>query len=170
MSEVMIDLETMGKRPGSAIIAIGAVHFNESDILDQLYVNVDIGSCVKHELVMDAETVLWWMAQPDEARQALLCDNESLPSALLRFSSWFPRGASLWGNGSDFDNVILRDAYVAAKMSQPWHYQQNRCYRTMKGEFADVPEPDRIGTKHNALEDALHQAMHLQAIFARMRG
>jgi exodeoxyribonuclease VIII len=72
-------------------------------------------------------------------------------------------GVELWGNGSDFDNVILGDAYEAAAMRRPWSYNKSRCFRTA---LADAPEAERerlwkrysVGVGHNALDDALRQA------------
>jgi exodeoxyribonuclease VIII len=44
-----------------------------------------------------------------------------------------------------------------------WEFWKDRCYRTIKNCYPDVPF-DRRGTHHNALDDARSQALHLIAI------
>ena len=96
MLDVMLDLETMGNGPDSAIIAIGAVEF---DLAEQktghgFYVHVDLESAVKAGGVVDASTVLWWMKQGDQARSAFARQGERMEVALHLFSEWMAvRGA-----------------------------------------------------------------------------
>jgi DNA polymerase III epsilon subunit-like protein len=42
MSDVMIDLETLGRRPGCAILSIGAVEFGPAGLGRELYIVLDI--------------------------------------------------------------------------------------------------------------------------------
>lgn len=69
----------------------------------------------------------------------------------------------IWGNGADFDNVILASVYKRIGMEQPWLYRNNRCYRTLKALHPEIPI-ERVGTHHNAVDDAESQARHLLAI------
>ena len=52
------------------------------------------------------------------------------------------------------------DAY---RIKPAWPYRNNRCYRTLKGLLPAI-ELERSGTHHNALDDAITQARHLQKI------
>ncbi len=163
---VMIDLETMGTDPNSAIIAIGAVSFDEHGVYGEDYNVVDLADSVSEGLVINPATVLWWMKQSDEARAEFSSDYAMpLRQALEFFSAFFHRvgGKELWGNGSDFDNVILANAYRTVGKKAPWGFWNNRCYRTMKNVYCDI-EMERGGTHHNALDDAKSQATHLIAI------
>lgn len=169
----MLDLETLGNNPRSVIIAIGAVAFDpEGDgIAGEFYQVVDPQSCVDAGLTLDVSTVMWWMGQSDDARKAVCRSGNPLKDVLTDFADWY-RGVSegpVWGNGSDFDNVIMNSAYRAiGEPRAPWLHWQNRCYRTMKSQYPDVPLV-RNGTHHHALHDAATQARHLQAIFKEMR-
>ena len=89
----------------------------------------------------------------------------SLPDALTEFSNWIPKGAIVWGNGSDFDNVILKNAYRLVDMPVPWPKFNDRCFRTMKAIFKDVQRPKREGIAHSALDDAIFQATWILKIF-----
>jgi exodeoxyribonuclease VIII len=114
---------------------------------------------------------MWWMQQAEKARLDLLVNQVSLELALQKLASWMRQWGAVdkkfrtvlpvWGNGSDFDNVILGNAFKACRMDPPWAYRNNRCFRTLK-ELAkargDVVKPVFQGTAHNALDDAIYQA------------
>lgn len=160
----MLDLETLGNKPGSVIVAIGAVKFGGGEILDSFYERVDAESCEAIGLQMDVSTVLWWMKQSDAARNEITQPGGKLSEVLMRFSSWLKDpDVEVWGNGASFDNVLLSDAYDRARLPRPWKYYNDRCYRTVKSLRPDVPLP-RTGTHHNALDDAKSQALHLMQI------
>jgi exodeoxyribonuclease VIII len=46
---------------------------------------------------------------------------------------------------------------------QPWRHWNDRCYRTVKSLYPDV-KLERVGTHHNAVDDAESQARHLIAM------
>lgn len=178
MQHVMLDLETMGTSPNAPIVAIGAVFFDEYSVgtppaHPSFYCQVSLQSSVDAGCTMDPDTVLWWLKQADDARKAVY-DTEkalTLEQALQSFSNWMThneRAKYVWGNGSDFDNVILRGAYDKIGLAAPWSKFNNRCYRTMKSRAPSV-KLVRSGTHHNALDDAISQANHLVNIFAHFR-
>jgi DNA polymerase III epsilon subunit-like protein len=166
---VMLDLETMGNGNNAAIVSIGAVKFTADEITDEFHVGVHLESSTALGLKIDADTVMWWL-HPDraEARQQLLnLEAVDLPSALIGFSEWFGEEKPIWGNGSTFDNVILRSAYAACQISYPARFWNDQCYRTLKYRAPGVSLV-REGTHHNALDDARCQAKHLQAIMRQL--
>ena len=166
-NNIMLDLETMGNNPNAAIVAIGAVRFSFEGLLDEFYVPVDLSSCVDAGLVMDASTVLWWMNQSDEARSYITQNGVPLSRALGEFSDWIGKNPIVWGCGADFDNVILSNAYHALSLPLPWKFYNNRCYRTLKSLNKHV-KMNRVGTYHNAVDDAKSQALHLIDIFNQL--
>lgn len=171
-TEVMVDLETLGSTPGSVIISIGAVFFGrgmpEAQWRNFEVPVISVASCEAAGLHQDAATVQWWAEQAAEARtvvDAAKVGGFHLAWALQELRDVFPLGAKLWGNGADFDNVLLSCAYAATGIEPPWKFYNNRCFRTMKNE-STVAAPSFLGVKHNALADALHQTRWLQAIWA----
>lgn len=166
MRNIMLDLETMGTAPGSAIVQIGAVDFSVYKIGDPFSVNVDLTSCVNAGLRIEPRTVIWWMAQSDDARKSLADDCIPLRDALAKFSEWIGSDTvAIWGDGAAFDNVLLASAYRVTKMPMPWHYANDRCYRTLKNLFR--VENILSDCLHNATADAIAQAKQVQAIVAK---
>lgn len=179
MADVMLDLETMSSSNDAAIIAIGAVKFDPATkrIMDRFYSRVDLESSVDAGLSMSASTVLWWLQQSDAARGEFKGQMPTLASALQGFSAWIKRqilpnekGTRVWGNGATFDNVVLTSSYNALKMERPWGYRDDRCYRTIKALYPQVPIPQVDGLiGHRADHDAERQAIHLMNIWPLLR-
>lgn len=175
-TRIMLDLETLGTAPGSAILAIGAVKFGNSECYAAFYERVDLKTSVAAGLTMDPATVLWWLQQSDEARLEITRGGGGIQWALQQFSEWVwslqreepvvegeEWEIEMWGNGASFDNVLLSVAYERVGLTRPWKYSNDRCYRTVKNLYPDIPL-QRDGTHHNALDDARSQAMHLMAM------
>jgi exodeoxyribonuclease VIII len=75
---------------------------------------------------------------------------------------WMPPldTAIVWGNGANFDNALITAAYRAVKHDVPWHFWNDRCYRTISAMFMKT-RVGRVGTGHVALDDAKTQALRL---------
>lgn len=170
MKNIMLDLETMGTRCNSAIVAIGAVEFDEDlGIIDRFYETVDLQSCLDKGLDITGATVMWWMKQSEEARRDICKDNIPLKDALKAFQDWIGKGnIQIWGNGAAFDNAILKNAYTKFKVDNPWPHWSDRCYLTIKNSYPKV-ELKRTGTFHNAVDDAESQANHLIQIVQKSK-
>lgn len=179
MIEFMVDLETMGAGPKAAIVSIGCVPFDRESLAvlqDEFYVVVDLESSLKAGLTAESSTILWWMKQSEEARTELFSGRRVLLyEALSALKYWMAsivpakNDRKVWGNGAAFDNVILSSAYKAVGLETPWNFWNDRCFRTMKNEFADVPLPDRSGLHHKAVDDARYQAECLVEILRSVR-
>ena len=170
MTDIMVDIETLDTRPSAVILSIGACRIdwetNKTD--DYFYVVIDKDSCIQAGLSTSPSTEKWWASQSEEARAIFTDPNRvDLLEGLKRFSEYMLKfrttqirsNAKLWGNGSDFDNTIIANAYAQLGLDPPWHFYNNRCFRTAKDLFSDVmPKLQRQGTHHNALDDAVYQA------------
>ena len=169
--DVMLDLETMGTGPNAAIVAIAAVEFDAAtnQLGDRYYNTVSLDSAIEEGGVVDGETVMWWLRQSSHARMELARDPISIRYALERFLKWLHGEPYVWGNGSDFDNVILRSAFERSGLPVPWSHKSNRCYRTLSSLYPDVPYT-RHGVPHCALDDAKSQALHAMTILRMIGG
>tara|TARA_R110001583_G_scaffold109400_2_gene258151 strand:+ start:20138 stop:20650 length:513 start_codon:yes stop_codon:yes gene_type:complete len=162
--KVMLDLETMGNNSNSAIIAIGAVAFDDNNVTSEFYTEVNLQSAIDNGGIVDGSTMMWWLKQDKEARKAFE-NNDNAPNlmaALCNFSTWYKEvnGDQVWGNGAMFDNAILGNAYKNSDLVIPWKFWNDMCYRTVKGMHKHI-KLERVGTYHNAVDDAKSQALHL---------
>lgn len=163
----MLDLETLGTKPGCVIASIGAVTFSREGVTTKFYCRVDIEDSFRKGFLIDPATVKWWMLQSETARQEIAGntqDDTGIQGALQMFRGYlnsYDGEVCVWGNGASFDNAILSHAYAHLDMEQPWKFWNDRCYRTLKSLHPEIPMPKRVGTHHNALDDAESQALHL---------
>lgn len=166
MRDTMLDLETLATQSNAVIVSIGAVNFDEENLEEEgFYAVLDTADQVKHGRVIDASTVSWWSTQSDGARKVLSERQQPVVDVLEQFADFCKE--RIWGNGADFDNIILGSLYDAYGIKRPWSYSKNRCFRTIKNVMKLTPKetrPEFEGVKHNALADALNQAQHLQVL------
>ena len=181
--EVSIDIESMSVASTASIISIGAVKFDTTtpgvlgvplDPNDQpyqhFYCTIPLQSSIDAGLTVDGKTVEWWMEQSEDAKKALMEEPRwELEKALSELHIWFGHESlPVWGLGSDFDNVVLTNAYRKLGGQPPWRFRHNRCLRTMRALYPDV-EYVAPELKHHALSDALSQALQIQNIYQRIR-
>jgi len=176
---VMIDIETLGTSHLAAIAAIGAVEFDpRSGRIDRgFYCHVDVEDAVRCGMRIEGSTVKWWLVQGDDARGELARPQRplSLAKALERLAIYLAGNVAtedthdalqVWAKGTSFDFGILRCAYDLTRQPLPWRFWNERDYRTIARLVPAVEAPARDGTAHNALDDAIHQAQHLNRILA----
>ncbi|MCB2107006.1 MAG: 3'-5' exoribonuclease [Rhodobacteraceae bacterium] len=171
----MMDLETMGTRPGSVILSIGAVTFDPKtgDIGSApFYATITSASCIDAGLTVDPATRKWWKRQSIEARAAVTRDTRPLREVAQAFREWFrASGATfVWGQGASFDPPLWEVASRAVGIEPPWRFWNIRDTRTVYHlcDFDDKALP-REGTYHNALDDARHQVLCVAAALAQLR-
>lgn len=168
MTHIMLDLETWGTAPGSAIRSIGAVVFdpNSGEIGSKFYRNITDESCEHMGLVKDPRTVAWWAEQKPEAQAALLDKQVHIADALSAFTAFWEKanGEQVWGHGASFDLVLLEAAYAAIMLDAPWKFWNIRCCRTVLAT-ANRKILRGEGIHHNALDDAIAQAKAVAAAF-----
>lgn len=173
MNDVMIDIETLDTKPSAVILSIGAVRFDIEEpykLGPTFYAHIDIDNSIYHGRTVSGSTLLWWLGQEEDARNRITgSKTSSLPVVLDQLSTFIKPKDRIWGNGAGFDNVILSDAYRSVGQDMPWRFWNDMCYRTLKNLYRDIVKPDFEGTKHDALDDARFQALHLQLIYKRIK-
>lgn len=90
MNNLMIDLETMGKKPNAPVVSIGAVFFEpqSGEIGPEFYTAVSLESAMEQSAVPDGDTIIWWLRQSPEARAAICADAVSVTTALVEFNEF----------------------------------------------------------------------------------
>jgi len=177
---VMLDLETAGTKPGAPILSIGATSFFPGDafrqhIRTQFYEKILYHESLVLGFTSEIETLAWWDKQDKSVREEAFSGLSSPAHVLQCFTAYLrDLGGNilLWGNGSDFDNVLLAAYYHRLRMTLPWDFRGNRCYRTLKGMPRVVipAKPAPVGHAHNSLDDAINQANHAELILNNLSG
>ena len=177
----MIDIETMSTEPNAAILTIGATLFDpraedtEDTLRDQsaLFGPVTFESNEKEGRHFSPSTMAWWLKQERAAQDALFEGNlVNLRIALTEFSKWVrdasPTPTRIWAKDPDFDVVIMKNAMESCGLRWPFKFWESRSVRTtmelayppggLRGDFPQIG----VGVAHNALDDALRQALAIQ--------
>lgn len=173
LRHVMIDLETMGTTPQSAIVSIGAIVFDPrygKVSKETFYRELDWEDQERH---ICPETTEWWKGQSDEAKAAHY-GLDSLDDVLKELAEWLPKDCKVWGNGATFDISMLEDAYRQYEIEIPWKFWNVRDCRTVLDMYESVrggfnKTVNRKGA-HNALDDAKFQAQYITMMWSRLLG
>ena len=182
MTHLMIDIETLGRRPDAIITQIGAVFFSPTGIPgaygETFNTNVDIER--QKGRTVSLETLKFWLGQPNEASEHMrLEDQPSLELALREFRTFITVNTQeedklfVWANGACFDFMILEHALEDCDIQVPWEYHQVNDLRTLRNlgypkrseEVYRTKVANGEGlTKHNAHDDCIQQIAMLQEL------
>ncbi|EER0321610.1 exonuclease [Escherichia coli] len=172
-----VDLETMGTNPDAPINSIGGKFFDPAtgEMGPEFSKAIDLETSGG---IIDRKTIKWWAKQSREAQSAIFTDEISLDVALRLFIEFIEKNSGgcfvqVWGNGANFDNVILRRSYERQGIPCPWLYYNDRDVRTIVELGNAIGFDVRMaipfeGVPHNALDDARHQAKQVSAIWQKL--
>lgn len=177
--DVMVDLETLGKRPGCPVLSIGATAFDprapftgevqELSRQNIFYAKISKESCLTLGLQPDPETEAWWGDQSQEARDEAFGGTTDAREAVMALYNWLWKlrpgerepQINVWSHGEDFDQPILTHLFELLGLVRPWPYDAGRDTRSIL-DVAGVPYK---GTKHMALEDSYDQSVAIGRAF-----
>ncbi|EFJ6850692.1 exonuclease [Escherichia coli] len=172
-----VDLETMGTNPDAPINSIGGKFFDPAtgEMGPEFSKAIDLETSGG---IIDRKTIKWWAKRSREAQSAIFTDEISLDDALLQLREFIDENSGeffvqVWGNGANFDNVILRRSYERQGIPCPWLYYNDRDVRTIVELGNAIGFDVRMaipfeGVPHNALDDARHQAKQVSAIWQKL--
>lgn len=165
MNDFMLDIETLGTRPGSVVVSVALVAFNREDTwLWSRYWNLNLREQVDVGLSIDPATMVWWMRQSSAAlarwasyqEQSLSSSLRELHRDLTEHLSRRP-GTTIWAKDPSFDVVILNAAFAAAGLPPFISHRAEASVRTLKLLCPDLPEV-QPAIEHDPVSDAEAQA------------
>ena len=191
-THISLDFETLGLGENAALLSIGAVAFDPAsgELGSEFYSAIDPRTQPNRDI--DPSTVLWWLKQDDAARSKItdalkftdmiesgevdalegeaveeVFENAAHPihhvaRAFINWVEHFNDEVEVWTNGS-VDHAWLESMMKYSGLKNPIKFWNQRDYRTLKALYPDVTA-EFSGVKHNALDDAIHQAKHAMAI------
>lgn len=172
---VMLDIETLGTRPGYVVLSIAAATFRWNGTVPATFkINLDIEQQVEAGLLIDPDTEEWWEEQSAEAYGVSRTSPQPVKMALLDLSEWFDKNtngnAHVYAQGQDFDAPMLAELYRRFDATPPWQFYQLRDTRTAY-DIADLDRSkvSRLGVHHAAMDDVLHQIKCVVAAYRKIR-
>lgn len=175
-TDVSIDLETLGVRPGSVITQIGLCAFYQRPqssgeaTMSGTLITVNPQTMIDRGFFVDWSTVSWWLKQNEAARTSMADQNgHDIDHALYRVGDWFANECKpdvrVWGHGCGFDCTQLEIAFQKLGLPVPWDFRRVRDLRTLIDlKPADLVERPVPRVEHNALDDATAQAQWIQKL------
>lgn len=167
----MIDLETLDTGPRAVIVSIGVAAFDKSGTTGAtLRCVLNRKQQKKLGRTESASTLDWWSKQSAEARAVFKEKQEKLAAFFVSMRLFLddncPGDRKVWGNGADFDMVLLNTLYADCGVQPPWKFYNHRCFRTLKSILpadyakASAAADKKLGkiVRHDALGDAIWQA------------
>lgn len=171
MTHIMTDLETLGTRPGSIVLAAAFVRFSDEA---SCTLNLSIPDQEALGLESDPNTCTWWRDQESKhpgAWAAATSNPTPLRQALEYFATWIAwatAGADplVWCHGATFDAPLLGEVYRRAGVPCPWEWWNVRDTRTLY-DLAGISNKDyAVPPPHIALNDAIGQTRAANAALA----
>lgn len=162
---MMVDWETLDSKPTAAVRSVGWVIFcyDTKQILRTGYISdISVDAQLKLGRTISWSTLCWWMAQGEEARQAMFTEGwkESFQGVVmaleLEFKEW--NCTEIWGNGTDFDTQITAGLLDLTCLPPFWNFRKQRCYREFMIGKAKIHKPE---ISHHAMHDAIAQAKNV---------
>lgn len=178
MNDLMIDIETLGTKPGCVILSISAVVFdlktgNTQDIFHQ---NISAYDSVKQGLKIDTETFMWWMEQSKEAQNKVveLRNQMKLRNTIISFCRFIYNNTSkdvkVWGNSARFDLGILEAAFNLFDIETPWKHYNELDVRTLISFAPEIKAATKFeGIPHYGIDDCKHQIKYCTAIYQKLK-
>lgn len=171
----MIDIETLSTSPNASILTIAVVKFARGGPLEKLekmekfYVRVSTESCRELNMHEDEDTKKWWDNQDKSIRWEAMENPEervSIHEALQKLTNFIGScEAIVWGNGDDFDCVILNQAYQTCGLVTPWKFWNTRDVRTVFDLGGVTPWSLPDNQKHHPIHDCYRQIIGLKRAF-----
>lgn len=170
---VMLDLETLGTRPDTVIMTLGAVKFDPFDPEREpgpgIYLRMDIEEQLTLGRTVDDSTIVWWAQQDPRVRAEAWEDGDrsSIQELKQELNRFLVGVGDIWCQGPVFDIAILEDLYRSQKWGFPWYFWQISDSRTLFKVHGDPRQKGR-DQAHNALLDCVYQAQAVQSIYHKL--
>lgn len=168
-TEIMIDLETLGKSAAAPVIEIAMVEFDLKgatyDSFETLVEpNLKVSQC-------DFSTITWWTQQSEEARRSVFNPKDRVMyNDMLDMIDKFILGKkqhNIWCHAT-FDMPILSLIYHNMGRIAPWGHRNVKDIRTLTYLAPNVETP-RLGINHTAKGDCLSQIRYVTAMLNKLR-
>lgn len=172
----MIDLETLSTSKQPLLLQAGWCVFDPAGqglVETSPNHNINIDSCLPLGGEISDGTLRFWLTQAPQARESVAAPGADVREVLTRLSLDYQRHGcrGVWSNGSCFDVVIVEHYMSRLGLTPPWKFWDIRDTRTLWALAETMGwRRDKGTVAHTAREDAVAQALQVQAAWAWVRG
>lgn len=171
MSDIMLDIETLGHITNSMIAQVSLVKFNrDGTIHESLSVNINTEQQRNLGLEYTESTMTWWQNTNPDLLKKLLTENVlDIKDALSKIIKFISKDDIIWCHAT-FDIPILANLFNKANTMIPWGYKNIRDIRTLIDlSNIDLSTYDWDTNKtHNALNDCIFQIKYCTDAFNKL--
>ena len=169
-----IDIETLGTKPDTTVLTIGAIKFNPftyEEPHSDLYLKVDADEQLAAGRSVDEDTLTWWTKQPQEIQDEafLSTDRISVEDTLTQLNKYLVGVDKVWCQGPVFDICILENLYRQYDKHFNWVFWNIRDSRTLYGLMPEESRKKYKFAAHNALEDCRIQSKCIQEVYSELQ-
>lgn len=167
MNRLMLDFETLDVAECPVILSMGAVVFNENGIVDSFFEKIDQQSCIDIGFTVSVETLLWWEEQSDAAKKAAFGGTTNIGYAMSMLVQMYIKHecGEIWSKGAIADIRWANNILDKLGLQKPWKFWEEMCFRTYL-KYSPKVDFQPVGEAHNALDDAMNQALQFILIEA----
>ena len=191
--ELMIDIETLGTKPGAPVLEIACVAFyldgsplvpGYGRLVEPYRIALPLQSQLDRGLQIDADTLGWWTKEERAGRlYELMREGETrtqtVTSALGGLKHFIAshragddRSICMWANSPSFDLTLLEHLFRTYEIAVPWTHREQADQRTWLRSVGCRSTRELgipfVGTEHCALDDATHQIKLVQEVYRRL--
>jgi DNA polymerase III epsilon subunit-like protein len=169
--DIMLDFETMGNGPTTAVVQIGMIKFviGTGVITGEFLTNVSLQDEMAKGFSVAASTIEWWMQQDHRSWMGAEIDSVTA----FKQANEFMRGATRVWSHATFDAPIYFEHMNKLGIPQSVHYTKFVDLRTLtlmaKGRLS-IPKEKRPEGAHDALVDARYQAAYATMCYKAVKG
>lgn len=138
---IVVDLETLGLKPTSAVTELAAVAINldNGQIITRYYTALNVDDQVRNGATVQHDTIAWMMSNitPRRVEAGVKIDNVR---RIYAYHDWIRQLVSvygdvaLYGNGANFDHPIYENLLTTMDITvdeKPWAFYKELCMRTI---------------------------------------
>lgn len=188
VTDVMIDIETLGLNNTAPVVQIGAVAFNRytGDRVTEFFSRINLQDALNKGDI-EGDTLVWWLRQSEAARESLAGGpTEFTAEAVSRLSDFYMRAVAasrdedlpVWACGPVFDIGKLERLFELCDEQIPWAFYAIRDTRTIE-DLSPVNRQQALAligwdrskeTAHDALSDCRYQVAYLTPMINSLVG
>lgn len=179
ISDIMVDIETLGTKYGSVILSVGIIGFqlyNSKFDLKKKQIFLNYKKSTEYGFSIDNSTLKWWHGADRKSVFENLIKNcnsngidpKDLPSSIESFINDNKTNSSVrwWAHSPSFDLHLLNAYYEKFGANTPWKHYTSFDTRTLY--LIGNGRPINIGNGHDSLSDAENQVNYCHTSISKL--